>query len=92
MVLPSINKIKFLNFIEIKNSVLYGNKQQTTLQEECAKVLERCKGEVQLLFEWITRSMEKLREDIEYEDREYIIDKKELETLQLCKQKNKNAD
>jgi hypothetical protein len=51
MVVPAMNNLKKLKFVDLKPQFVYGKKQQTTLDDECSKILLRNKIDMFSLLE-----------------------------------------
>lgn len=49
-VICRINKIRTLPFMEIKPNVVYGKKQQASMEDRCLRILEKSKREMEDLF------------------------------------------
>ena len=48
--IPAMNSIRDLSLVEIQPNVTYGKKQQSTLEEKCATVLEQNTAAMEAVF------------------------------------------
>lgn len=63
-IMPAINSLKPLEFIELKKNFIYGKKQQSTLDEKCEKILQESSIKIMNILRTVNNNMEELKKEI----------------------------
>ena len=88
-IIPHLNNVRTLPFIDIKPNVTYGKKQQLLLEEKCLDQLQISKNVLALDLKELKRILEELKKEILDDDHRYehaIKEKRMQEIIKSSKQ------
>jgi len=89
-VVPSMNALRDLSLVEIQPNVTYGKKQQSTLEEKCAAVLEQNRAAMEALLGSVKGFMIELKNEICADDERFEDEIKDAKVQEMVTQKHNN--
>ncbi len=87
VIIPSLNKMKELEMVEIRNGVVYGKKQQSTLEDKCTRALEKSRGDLDDIMKTVEEQLLEMKEEIIEDDDTFQKAIKEARVQQIIKMK-----
>ncbi len=89
---PLLNNIRTLPFIDIKLNVTYGKKQQQLLQDKCKDQLLISKGDLNKTLKVVKEQLEELKKEILNDDNRYEHAVKERRMMDMIKSSNRGGE
>ena len=87
-VIERTNQARFLNFIEIKEGVVYGKLQQFNLEQRCQQCCKESKTTLQQILTEIKQILTTLKQEIDEDDKNFIKAIKHAEVEKMLKNKS----
>jgi hypothetical protein len=87
-VMPLLNKVRTLPFVDIKHNVTYGKKQQQLLEDKCMHQLQLSKKELAGILKIVKEKLDGLKKEITEDDSRYEVAVKERKLMELIKSSN----
>ena len=81
--IPHLNNVRTLQFVDIKLNISYGNKQQLILEEKCLDMVHISKGILANNLKELKRVLEELKAEILADDRRYELAIKERKMMEI---------
>lgn len=81
-IVPLMNNIRTLSFVDIKQNVTYGKKQYM-LEDKCNEMVKMSKLELSRTLRLIKEVLEKVKEEITNDDKQYEYTVKERRVVEL---------
>ncbi len=91
-VVPLINNIRSLPFLEIRHNLTYGKKQQLILEDNCAETVKSSKFALQRTLKDVTESLRELKQEIIDDDARFQYAMQERKMQEMIKQSTRGAE
>ena len=83
--IPLLNNIRTLPFVDIKQNITYGKKQQQLLEDKCNDMLKDSKIELNKTLKSAKDKLDELKQEIETDDKRYENAVKERRMMEIIK-------
>ena len=88
---PLINTLRTLPFVEIRHNVTYGKKQQIILEDTCAEIVKTSRQQLNRTLKNIFDIICKLKQEIQEDDKRFELSIKERHMMEVIKQSNRGG-